>query len=211
MAKALGLCAFLVLAWGAQAWSQQPKIFIGTLSGAARPDGFTVEDARSEATKKVAREQTYEKPFTFGRGPLAKYLRYFSDDELNIPPIDMLADRLVAQFGDKLKGRKLVVKEFSVAAETTDERATPNYRPPTGGNPVAATSTTVTGNPLVYAAAGPNGTIKLQLKLIAELGGKPLQGADTTAMFSRDAPDAQAKHIARMLDIAFYRFEQAEK
>jgi len=30
-------------------------------------------------------------------------------------------------------------------------------------------------------------------------------------MFSRDAPDAQAKHIARMLDIAFYRFEQAEK
>jgi len=203
--------AILILAWGAQAWGQQPKIFIGALSGAARPEGFVVEDARSAAAKTGSREQTYERPFTFGRGPLAKNLRSFGDDELNVPPTDLLADRLVAQFGDKLKGRKLVVKEFSVAAETTDERATPNYRPPTGGNPVAATSTTVTGNPLVYAAAGPNGTIKLQLKLVAELGGRPLQGADTTAMFSRDAPDAQAKHIARMLDIAFYRFEQAEK
>jgi hypothetical protein len=49
--------------------------------------------------------------------PLAKYQRNIGDAELNVSPVDFLAETLIERYGDRLKGKRLTVHDFSYVLE----------------------------------------------------------------------------------------------
>jgi len=95
---------------------------VGSSRGLPRPEGFVVEDRRAPEQRTASDfRQTYKAPppmpFRPQPVPLAKYQRRIGEAELSAPPVDLLVDKLVEHYGDKLKGQRLVVHEFSYALE----------------------------------------------------------------------------------------------
>jgi hypothetical protein len=207
-------CAILVLAVSAHgAWAQTagPQLFIGALSGVKRPDGFTVEDARSEAMKTSSRQQTYHRPaFSFNNGPVAKYRRNFGDKELSAAPVDLLAEKLVEHYGDKLKGKKLTVEEFSVVAEETVTRQGGGTVSAPGISVGAAIAISIAGTALMQSLVGPGTSVSLRVSIAAKVDGERFEGSDFGSIASQSPLDAPAKIVEQALDIAFYHLEQAE-
>jgi hypothetical protein len=204
----------LVLVGGAHvAWAQSAgsQLFIGSLSGVKRPDGFTVEDARAEAMKISSRQQTYHRPaFTLGNAPAARYRRNFGDKELSAAPVDLLAEKLVERYGDKLKGKKLTVEEFSVVTEETVTRQGGGTAYVPGISVGAAVAASIATAALLQSLAGPGTSVSLKVSIAANVDGKRLEGSDFGSITSRSPLDAPAKIVEQALDIAFYHFEQAE-
>jgi hypothetical protein len=131
---AIALVAGVPAAWAQPALSDslpadepakpQPpqKLHIGAVVPLPRPEGFMVQDLRTPETKTATPlKQTYKAPMAmpFQRAPvpLAKYERVIGEEELSVSPVDLLADKLVEHYGDKLAGKRLVVHEFSYRLE----------------------------------------------------------------------------------------------
>lgn len=156
------------------------KLEIGTLLGAPRPEGFVVEDLRiPESKAPSAFRQTYKAPFKpFGRPavPLARYERNVGEDEFSAPPIDLLVEKLVEQYGDKLRGKRLAVHAFSYVIEQ-------NVNKPQGlmvipldaGAVVFAVIASAAGTAIM---SGRGIDLRLAVKIDAELDGTRIESAE---------------------------------
>ena len=124
MRRELKLCVTFALVLGTfSAYGQteravrtEGKFIIGVVSGLKRPDGFTVEDLRTDVMKTSVRRRTYKRefnPFWRSSGPLAIYESNVGDAELNISPFDLMAEQMISRYGDKLNGKRLIVRQFS--------------------------------------------------------------------------------------------------
>jgi len=202
------LACTVTLAWAESAGAQ---LFIGTLSNAKPPDGFTVEDARPESAKTSSHKETYRRSaLSFStRGPAAKYRRNFGDEDLSARPVDLLAERFVQRYGDKLKGKKLVVEEFSVVTEETVQKENTGTasRP---GMPAGAAVVGALTAATLQSMLGPGTSVSLKVTIAASLDGKRVDGSDFGSIVLRSPPDVAAKIVDQALDIAFYRYEQAD-
>src|SRR5215510_10594075 len=187
--------AIRALAWTvALAWAQNAaaQLYIGTLSDAKPPDGFTVEDARPESAKASSYKQSYRRPAFFfsTRAPAAKYKRNFGDLELSALPVDLLAERLVQRYGDKLKGKKLVVEEFSVVTEETFQKDGANtayhYQPGMSAGANAAVAITAI---TLQSFLDPGKSVSLKVTIAASLDGRRLDGSDFGSIVQRSPPD----------------------
>ena len=103
------------------------KLQIGAVAGLPRPEGFVVEDLRTAEMKAAAPfKQTYKAPmampFQRQKLPLAKYERKVGDAELEVSPIDLLAEKLIEHYGDRLRAKRLTVREFSYVIEQKVDR-----------------------------------------------------------------------------------------
>jgi hypothetical protein len=191
---------------------EDQRLDIGSLSGLKRPDGFVVEDLRTEAMKTPSREQTYRRPFQpfkITTGPVAKYRHNIGAEAFNISPVDLLAEKLIQRYGDRVAGKKLVVREFSIAILETIERdsvMTP-YSP--GVSPGAAVAGAVLGNALVQAIHGPGRSSRLEVRIVAELDGKPLAGSDFIGVVPGTVRDQLPKVVAGTIDYTLHKFEEA--
>jgi tetratricopeptide (TPR) repeat protein len=203
-------CAEQGSAWAPQAvWKSEvaPGIFIGQLSGIKRPDGLKMEDARSPRSKETWRLQTYVRnPLTFGRGPQAKFRSNVGDVDLNVGGVELLADKLTERYGHKFNGKKLVVKELSIAYETTVWRAP-------AGVPVGTLGelfVVMVADIALQSFLGPQDQLRLEVRLEAELDGKRLASADARTVFPKEAFEAPSKSIARVFENALYNLEREE-
>ena len=203
----LGL-AIALLAGAPAAWGQAAppeKLQIGSVAGLPRPEGFVVQDSRSAETKTATPlQQTYKAPMAmpFQRPPvpLAKYERVIGEEELSAAPVDLLADKLVEHYGDKLAGKRLVVHEFSYRLEqliNKPQGMTYAVIPGGGVGLAAALALSVVGSAAGTAMLQGKGIdLKLNVKIDAELDGKrievrerpmTLSGADGPARVTRYA------------------------
>jgi uncharacterized protein len=203
-------CSKESAAWAPQAvWKSEvaPGIFIGELSGIKRPEGFTVEDARAPRSRETWRLQTYQRgPFTVGRGPQAKFRANVGDIDLNVSAVDLLADKLTEQYGHKLKGRKLVVRELTLAYETTVSRS----MTPVGVGSLGEALVVIAADLALQSFLPRGDEVRLEVKLEAELDGKRLAGGDAGTVFPKDSFEAPSRLMASALERALYRFEQEE-
>ncbi len=214
MMRLLLSCAAFLLAGAIHgAWAQgqdeekkaQAKLNIGTLAGLPRPEGFVIEDLRAGMTKFASYYEISRRSSV--RGPLIKYKRTIGEAELNVAPMDLLAERLIERYGDKLKGKKLVVREFSLAAYGE------GYQPPTviavplsSGAVGAAVVGTLIGNVLLRSMATAR-TTNLHVTVDAELDGKEFSALEIGSL-PVENPDARVlKIMDDFFNFAFYRFE----
>ena len=191
---------------------EDQRLSIGNLSGLKRPDGFLVEDLRTEAMKTPSREQTYRRPFQpfqINRGPVARYRHNIGAEALNVSPVDLLAEKLVQQYGDGVAGKKLVVHEFSIAILETIERdpVMAPYSP--GVSPGAAIAGAALGSALVHAFQGPGRSSRLEVRIVAEFDGKSLAGSDFIGVVPGAVRDQLPKVVASAIDYTLHKFEEA--
>jgi hypothetical protein len=196
------------------AWAQAPdgdrapvKLKIGVLTGAPRPEGFVIEDLRSGAEKagwsgEISRRSSV-------RGPLIKFKRNIGEAEMNVAPMELLADKLAERYGDKLRGKKLVVREFSLAAYGEGYQVPTVVAIPLGRDVVgAAIVGTVITNVILQSMATPR-TTNLHVTIDADLDGKEFYAQEIGSLPAEN-PDAK---VLRMMEdffsFAFYRFERS--
>jgi hypothetical protein len=184
-------------------------LFVGLLPDVNHPEGFAVEDMRPEAMKASHREQIYRKPaFSVSRGPFARYRRNFGDTEFNVPLLDLLEERMIERYGDKLRGKKLVVHEFSVIGlETIDRPQSVNV---TSSGSIGAAVVAGLASTVLIQAMGPGRSFRLEVKIDAELDGKPFTGSDFGSLMPSSPMDVPATIVNQALENAFYEFEQPE-
>jgi hypothetical protein len=203
------ICFAVALVAGVPAAFAQPasseKLQIGSVAGLPRPEGFVVQDLRSSETKTATPlQQTYKAPMAmpFQRPPvpLAKYERLIGEEELSVSPLDLLSEKLVEHYGDKLAGKRLVVHEFSYRLEqliNKPQGMTYAVIPGGGVGLAAALALSVVGSAAGTAMLQGKGIdLKLNVKIDAELDGKrievrelpmTLSGADGPARVTRYA------------------------
>jgi hypothetical protein len=187
------------------AWSQPAeapkapeKLQIGAVAGLPRPEGFVVQDLRSPEMKTATPlKQTYkapmQMPFQRQPVPLAKYERVIGDEELSVSPVELLAEKLVERYGDKLAGKRLVVHEFSYQLEhvvNKPQGMTYTVVPGGGVGLAAALAMSVIGSAAGTAMLQGKGIdVKLNVKLDAELDGKRVEARELPmALSGEDAP-----------------------
>jgi hypothetical protein len=191
------------------------RLVIGAVKGLPRPENFVVEDLRSDAMKAPSRKQTYRRPAPalFGRavsGPLARYERVVGDTELNVYPIDLIAERFIERYGDKLNGNRLSVREFSfVIHESIDKPQGLVVIPLDPASIAIAIATSIAGTGLMQTLS-PGRSARLQVSFTAELAGKLVTGSDFGSVVAETINDMPAKIVSQALDNAFYHFENPE-
>ncbi len=197
------------------AWAQAPgqeakapvKLGIGTLAGLPRPEGFVIEDRRSEGSKYATVVVVSSRNSM--RGPLVKFKRNIGEAELNVPLMDLLADKLIGRYGDKLKGKTLVVREFSLVALGE------SYQPPTViGVPLSGDAVggaivgTVIANVILQSMATAR-TTNLHVTVDADLDGKEFYAQEIGSLPAEN-PDAKVlRMVEELFNFAFYRFERS--
>jgi hypothetical protein len=174
------------------------KLQIGSVAGLPRPEGFVVQDLRSlEMRTATPLKQTYkapmQMPFQRQPVPLAKYERVIGDEELSVSPVELLAEKLVERYGDKLAGKRLVVHEFSYQLEhvvNKPQGMTYTVVPGGGVGLAAALAMSVIGSAAGTAMLQGKGIdVKLNVKLDAELDGKRVEARELPmALSGEDAP-----------------------
>jgi hypothetical protein len=212
---ALTLAASTVWSQSDQRMEEPPrseqKFIIGALSGLKRPDGFIVDDLRADAMKTSSRKQTYRRefnPFRFYRGPLAMYESNVGDADLNISPVDLLVEKMIARYGDNLKGKRLVVRGFSLTIkESVDKHQGIVAIPGDTASIGIAILVTVAGTAMIRAH-GPGSSLSLEVKIEAELDGKPFQGSDYGSIIAKAVDERPANIINGALEFAFYKFDR---
>jgi hypothetical protein len=170
-----------------------PKLQIGAIAGLPRPEGFAVQDLRSPELKTAsALKQTYKAPFSPFKQPvpLAKYERVVGEEELNISPVDLLAEKLVERYGGKLEGKRLVVHEFSYRLEQVVSKPQGMTVTVIGGSLAGAIAMSVIGSVAGTAMLQGKGIdLKLHVKIDAELDGKRIEAREQPMTLSgEDAP-----------------------
>jgi hypothetical protein len=191
------------------------RLVIGAVKGLPRPENFVVEDLRSGAMKTPARKQTYRRPAPalFGRavsGPLARYERVIGDTELNVSPLDLIAERFIERYADKLKGYRLSVREFSfVIQESIDKPQGLVVIPLDPASIAIAVVTSIAGTAFMQALS-PGRSARLQVTFTAELDGKRVTGSDFGSIVAETINDMPAKIVSQALDNAFYHFDNPE-
>lgn len=177
------------------------QLMIGSLAGLKRPNGFIVEDLRSNETKaSTPFRETFRAPppRPFARaysGPLAKYQRNIGEAELNISPVELLTERLISRYGDRLKGKRAKVSEFSLVLETSVDK----YE---GVNAVDPSSIGVS---IVATLVGTafmrfrnTRTHRVTVSLDAELDGKGIVAREQAVITSPE-------HVAALVDLILVR------
>lgn len=182
LSRRIGLaCALSMMLVSAQAQKlhEIERLKIGSLAGLARPEGFTVEDLRSPESKaKTPFTQTYKAPVhPFRRTlPLARYVRSIGDAELNVSPVDLLVEKLLERYGDRLAGKTLKVHAFAYSLEYAVNQPQGMVFVPLDPGAVAfAIVGTVAGTALMQ---GKGIDTKLRLNIEAELDGKRADAFD---------------------------------
>lgn len=216
----LGVCLAVVFLTGVRSASAQPppeapapakmepegkplaKLQIGSVTGLPRAAGFVVEDLRSaEAKSATPFKQTYKAPFSPFQQPvpLAKYERNLGDEEFSVSPLELLAEKLVGRYGDKLADKRLVVHEFTYKLEqVVNKPQGMNYTViPGGGVPLAtALALSVIGSAAGTAMMQGKGIdLRLQVKIDAELDGKRVEALERPMSMGADGP-ARITHYA---------------
>jgi hypothetical protein len=148
VARVRGALGATACALALNAWAAQP-LYIGQLFAIERPPGFTVEDARPQAMRA-------------------------DDSNVNVPPVDLLAEALVNAKGDALSGKKLVVQEFSFTTE--DKRGfvnlgSPDMRSPT---PLLGALAVASGVSLLKSIQKTGS--RLDVTIVASLDGRTFEG-----------------------------------
>ena len=174
------------------------KLQIGSVAGLPRPEGFVVQDLRSSEMKTATPlRQTYKAPMAmpFQRQPvpLAKYERVIGDEELSVSPVELLAEKLVERYGDKLAAKRLVVHEFSYRLEQVINKPqgmTYTVIPGGGVGLAAALAMSVIGSAAGTAMLQGKGIdVKLNVKVDAELDGRRVEASELPmALNGEDAP-----------------------
>jgi hypothetical protein len=181
------------------------KLQIGAVAGLPRPEGFVVQDLRSPETKAATPlKQTYKAPMAmpFQRQPvpLAKYERVIGEEELSVSPVDLLAEKLVAHYGDKLAGKRLVVHEFSFRLEqliNKPQGMTYTVIPGGGVGLAAALAMSAIGTAAGTAMLQGKGVdLKLNVKLDAELDGKRIEARELPMTLSGEDGPARVTRYA---------------
>jgi hypothetical protein len=188
------------------AWAQPPaKLQIGALAGLPRPEGFAVQDMRSTELKTASPfKQTYkapmQMPFQRQPVPLAKYERVIGDEELSASPVELLAEKLVERYGDKLAGKRLVVHEFSYRLEQVVNKPqgmTYTVIPGGGVGLAAALAMSVIGSAAGTAMLQGKGIdLKLNVKVDAELDGKRIEARELPMTLSGEDGPARVTRYA---------------
>jgi hypothetical protein len=152
-----------------------PKLQIGAVAGLPRPEGFVVEDLRTAEMKAASPfKQTYKAPmampFQRQQLPLAKYERKVGDAELEVSPIDLLAEKLIEHYGDRLRAKRLAVREFSyVIEQKVDKHQGMIVIPLDPGAVVFAIAASAAGTAMM---SGRGVILGLAVKIDAELDGR---------------------------------------
>lgn len=215
-----GVAFALVLAtscvWGQGEPAEQPaesnqKLIIGAVAGLKRPDGFIVEDLRPAAMKLSSRRQTYKREFRMFRsstGPLAKFENNIGDAELNISPVDFMAEQMILRYGEKLGGKRLLLREFSFTVKESIDRPQSLVIIPLDP---ASIGVAIIGS-LVGTAimSGSGRSLELLVKIDAEMDGKRLTGSDFGSIFSGVSDGRAAKIVDQTFTLGFYNFEKEE-
>src|SRR5262245_16388303 len=206
-----GICLAVVLMTGAPGVSAQPsppeepaqeaerkppeKLQIGALAGLARPAGFVVEDLRTaESRKPTPFRQTYKAPFSPFKQPvpLAKFERTLGDEEFSVSPLELLAEKLVEHYGEKLAGQRLVVHEFAYTLEqVVNKPQGMNYTVIPGGGVSFATALalSVIGSAAgTVMMAGKGIDLRLQVKIDAELDGRRIEAFERPMALGSEGP-----------------------
>lgn len=214
MGKAVCICLVCLAVFGVSAGlaAESEKLQIGSLAGLKRPDGFVVQDLRTEAMKTSSREETYRRPppnpFQWSKGPFARYRNNVGDAQLNVSPVDLLAEKLIERYGDKLAGKKLVVREFSfIAQETIDQPQSFMVIPLDAASLGAAVVGSIVGTAVLQSGSGGRSS-RIEVKIVAELDDKPFTGSDYLGIGRNSDKDIVARIVNGALDHAFRDFEQ---
>lgn len=189
----------------AEAPKPPAKLQIGAVAGLPRPEGFVVQDLRSPETKTATTlQQTYKAPMAmpFQRQPvpLAKYERVIGEEELSVSPVDLLAEKLVEHYGDKLAGKRLVVHEFSYRLEQVINKPqgmTYTVIPGGGVGLAAALAMSVIGSAAGTAMLQGKGIdLKLNVKVDAELDGRRIEVRELPMALSGEEGPARVTRYA---------------
>lgn len=181
------------------------KLPIGAVAGLPRPEGFVVQDLRSAELKTASPfKQTYKAPMAmpFQRPPvpLAKYERTVGDEELNVSPVDLLAEKLIEHYGGKLAGKRLVVHEFSYRLEqmvNKPQGMTYTVIPGGGVGLAAALVMSVIGSAAGTAMLQGKGIdLKLHVKVDAELDGRRIEARELPMTLSGEDGPARVTRYA---------------
>jgi len=188
------------------------KLVIGTVVGHKRPDGFVVEDLRAGMMKKSERRQTYKReyaPFRVQRGPFAIYETNVGDTDLNVSSIDLFAEQMISRYGDKLTGKRLLVREFSFTLKESVDKPQGVYFIPLGPAAVgAAIIGTIVGTATMQAMGGRS--LSLVVKINAELDGKRFESSDYGSVIPETVDERPANIVNGALKYGFYKFELPE-
>jgi hypothetical protein len=200
---------------GPSARQEDPlKLNIGVLQGISRPADFVIEDERAAAMKtssmRVIDNPARSSPFVRPRGPLARYERIVGDADLSVSPIELIAEKLVERYGKKLEGRRLVVREFSFVLTESVDRPQGLILIPIGPGVIGAAIVGSVVGTAIMRGVGPGRSVRLTVKLVAELDGKPLSGADFGSLVPATINELPARLTRQTFENAFYRFENPE-
>src|SRR5262245_54598264 len=184
---------------------------IGTLKGLARPEGFVVEDLRKpEAMAATPFKETYRAPFSpFKRPvPLAKYERQIAEGELSVSPVDLFAEKLIESYGDRLKGKRLTVHEFSYRLEQViNQPQGMNYVviPGPGLSVATAVALSAIGSAAGTAMLQGKGIdLRLHVKIDAELDGKRIEAKEDPMNIGADGPARNTRYAIEKFQ---YRYD----
>jgi hypothetical protein len=169
---------------------QSERLQIGSVLGLPRPEGFVVEDLRSAETRTASPfKQTYKAPFSPFKPPvpLARYQRTIGDTELNVSPVDLLAEKLIERYGDRLRAKRLTVHEFSYGLEQViNKHQGIVFIPLDPGSVAIAIIGTAAGTAMMR---GKGIDLRLSVKIDAELDGTRIEAVEPPmALGAEDAP-----------------------
>ena len=183
------------------------RLQIGSVAGLPRPEGFVVEDLRSAETRAASPfKQTYKAPFSPFKQPvpLAKYQRTVGDTELNVSPVDLLAEKLIERYGDRLKAKRLRVHEFSYGLEQVINKQQGIVFIPTldAASVAIAVIGTAAGTAMMR---GKGIDLRLSVKIDAELDGTRIEAVEPPMALGADDGPVRLTRFA--LEKFLYKLE----
>jgi hypothetical protein len=185
------------------------RLKIGSVAGLPRPEGFIVEDLRSPEMKSPTLfKQTYKAPFSPFKPPvpLARYERTIGDAELSVSPVDLLTEKLIERYGDRLAGKRLKVHEFTYGLEQVINKQQGIVFIPLDPASVAiAVIGSVAGTAMMR---GKGIDLRLRVKIDAELDDRRIEAAE--APMTLGAEDGPARLTRYAIDKFLYRIDQQE-
>ena len=185
------------------------KLKIGSVAGLPRPEGFSVVDLRSAQMKAISPfKQTYKAPFSPFKPPvpLARYKRTMGDAELNVSPVDLLAEKLIERYGDRLKAKRLTVHEFSyVLEQVINKHQGIVFIPLDAASVAIAVIGTVAGTAMMR---GKGIDLRLDLKIVAELDDTRIEAAEPPMTLGAGSGGDAPERITRFaLEKFLYKFD----
>src|SRR5688500_5774719 len=189
-----------------QEGKQPERLQIGSVAGFPRPEGFVVEDLRSAETRAASPfKQTYKAPFSPFKPPvpLARYQRTIGDTELNVSPVDLLAEKLIERYGDRLKAKRLTVHEFSyVLEQVINKHQGIVFIPLDAASVAIAVIGTAAGTAMMR---GKGIDLRLSVKIDAELDGTRIEAVEPPMALGAD--DGPVRLTRFVLEKFLYKLE----